>query len=194
MRPTTSSRFLPDPRDTEVKPEDIPLDIVFEDDHFAGGEQSRPAWWCTPPSKTGRHPGKCVGRFQNLLRCPATREARRLVHPHRQGHLRPVGHCQNRTGHYRAGTAVFDHTIDRTYWALVWGVSGNPRRVDKRKRGRSLRTGGDHGFSPGRQWPHGHHPLQTLKTLRYVSLIECKLETGHTHQIRAHLQYLGIDL
>jgi 23S rRNA pseudouridine1911/1915/1917 synthase len=89
----------------------------------------------------------------------------------------------------------FDHSIERTYNALVWGVpelaSGtinvNVGRSLKDRRVTTVFPNGDMG-----RRAVTHYRL--LKDLRYVSLVECKLETGRTHQIRAHMKYLGHPL
>ena len=86
----------------------------------------------------------------------------------------------------------FDHTIERTYRALVWGEPSLPSGTININVGRSLKDRrvttafpeGDHGRTAITHY-------KVLRSLRYVSLVECKLETGRTHQIRAHMKYLG---
>jgi 23S rRNA pseudouridine1911/1915/1917 synthase len=89
----------------------------------------------------------------------------------------------------------FDHTIERTYWALVWGVPDPPEGTINVPVGRSLKDrritvafpDGDYGRTA-----ITHYKL--LRDLRYVSLVECRLETGRTHQIRAHMKHIGHTL
>jgi 23S rRNA pseudouridine1911/1915/1917 synthase len=89
----------------------------------------------------------------------------------------------------------FDHTIERTYWALVWGVPNPPEGTIDVPVGRSLKDrritvafpDGDFGRNA-----ITHYKL--LQDLRYVSLVECRLETGRTHQIRAHMKHIGHTL
>ena len=88
----------------------------------------------------------------------------------------------------------FDHSIERTYYALVWGEMDAEGTIDVNL-GRSLKDRrvttafpeGDFG-----RWAVTHYKL--IKPLRYVSLVQCNLETGRTHQIRAHLKYIGHPL
>src|SRR5258708_18471222 len=86
----------------------------------------------------------------------------------------------------------FDHTIERTYWALVWGepepqegtVNVNVGRSPKDRRVTVAFPDGNMGRTA-----ITHYKL--LKAYRYVSIVECRLETGRTHQIRAHMKYRG---
>lgn len=91
----------------------------------------------------------------------------------------------------------YEHTIERTYNALVWGDfdEGEDKgtvnaHVGRHPRFRKKFT----AFPEGEQgkWAVTHY--QVLERLYYVSLIQCKLETGRTHQIRVHMQHLGHPL
>jgi 23S rRNA pseudouridine1911/1915/1917 synthase len=89
----------------------------------------------------------------------------------------------------------FDHTIERTYWAIVWGVPDPSQGTINVNVGRSLKDRRLTTAFPNNDF--GRHAIthfNLLKDLRYVSLVECKLETGRTHQIRAHMKYLGHTL
>jgi 23S rRNA pseudouridine1911/1915/1917 synthase len=90
----------------------------------------------------------------------------------------------------------FDRNLDRKYQALVWGdfkedegtVTGNIGRHLKDRKLMDV-------FPPDSE--HGKHAITHYKVLErfgYVTLIECKLETGRTHQIRAHMQHIGHSL
>ena len=89
----------------------------------------------------------------------------------------------------------FDHTISRKYVALVWGDVINDTGTVIAHVGRHLRLRklfeaypeGDHG-------KEGITHYKVLERFGYVTLIECVLETGRTHQIRVHMKYLGHPL
>ena len=88
----------------------------------------------------------------------------------------------------------FDHSIHRKYVALVWGdiaeggtVSGYIGRSLKDRRVMDIYDTEEKG-----KWSVTHYKV--LERLNYVTLIECELETGRTHQIRAHMQHIGHPL
>ena len=89
----------------------------------------------------------------------------------------------------------FDHTIERTYWALVWGVPDPPQGTVNVSVGRSLKDRRvTVAFPEGDYGRHAITHFRLLQDLRYVSLVECRLETGRTHQIRAHMKHIGHPL
>lgn len=86
----------------------------------------------------------------------------------------------------------FDHSIHRTYQALVWGVPDPPEGTINVHVGRSLKDRRvTVAFPEGEFGRHAITHYKLLQDLRYVSLVECRLETGRTHQIRAHMKYIG---
>ena len=89
----------------------------------------------------------------------------------------------------------FDHSIERTYYALIWGIPKesegtidvNLGRSEKDRRVTVAIEDGSRGRTAVTHY-------KVLKELRYISLIQCNLETGRTHQIRAHFKHLGHPL
>lgn len=89
----------------------------------------------------------------------------------------------------------YEHTTDRTYQALVWGepdpeagsIYGNIDRDPKDRTKRKV-------FPEGEGGKHAITHYKTIEKMYYVSLIECKLETGRTHQIRVHMSSIGHPL
>ena len=96
----------------------------------------------------------------------------------------------------RLSKDFFDRNLDRIYHALVWGdfkedtgtVTGNVGRHQKdRKKMDVLPDDNEHG-------KHAVTHYRVLERFGYVTLLECKLETGRTHQIRVHMQHIGHSL
>ena len=89
----------------------------------------------------------------------------------------------------------FDRTTERRYHALVWGDFEEEEGVIEGHIGRSLKNRKVMDVFPDGEF--GKHAVTRWKVLErfgYVTLVECKLETGRTHQIRAHFQHIGHPL
>lgn len=188
--------FPQPPRETDVKPENIPLTIVFEDEHLL--VVNKPAGMVVHPAHqnwTGTLVNALAFHFQNLPHMPGNDGRPGLVHRIDKETSGLVVIAKTETALVHLAKQFFNHTIERTYWALVWGEPEQEHGTINVNVGRSLKDRritvafpkGDHG-----RYAITHYKV--LKTLRYVSLVECKLETGRTHQIRAHMKYLGHPL
>lgn len=184
---------LPEPpRDTDVKPENIPLHIVFEDDHVL--VINKPAGMVVHPAYqnwTGTLVNALAYHFQNLPQMPGNDGRPGLVHRIDKDTSGLLVIAKTESALTQLAKQFFDHSIERTYNALVWGepdpaegtINVNVGRSLKDRRVTTAFPEGDFGR------PAITH-YKVLQNLRYVSLIECKLETGRTHQIRAHMKYL----
>jgi len=89
----------------------------------------------------------------------------------------------------------FDRTTDRRYNALVWGDFDEDEGTIEGNIGRSVKDRiRQFVFADGEQGKHAVTRWSVIERFRYVTLVECKLETGRTHQIRVHMQYTGHPL
>ena len=188
---------LPEPpRDTDVVPENIPLNIVFEDEHLL--VINKPAGMVVHPAYqnwSGTLVNALAYHFQQLPQMPGNEGRPGLVHridKDTSGLLVVAKDEATLTGLARQ---FFDHTIERRYHALVWGVPEPPEGTINVNVGRSLKDRRvTVAFPAGDMGRHAITHYKLLQDLRYVSLVECKLETGRTHQIRAHMKYIGHPL
>ncbi len=188
--------FPEPPRDTEVVPENIPLNIVFEDEHLlivdkAAGMVVHPAY----QNWSGTLVNALVYHFQNLPEMKGNDGRPGLVHRIDKDTSGLLVIAKDEATLSGLARQFFHHTIERTYNALVWGVPEPPAGTINVNVGRSLKDRRiTTSFPDGTMGRHAITHYSLLKDLRYVSLVECKLETGRTHQIRAHMKYLGHPL
>ena len=90
---------------------------------------------------------------------------------------------------------IFDRTIERRYLALVWGDFKEDEGTIIGHVGRNLKDRKIMDVFPsGEQGKHAVTHYKVVERFGYVTLIECKLETGRTHQIRVHMKYAGHTL
>jgi 23S rRNA pseudouridine1911/1915/1917 synthase len=188
--------FPEPPRDTDVKPENIPLNIVYEDDDIlvvnkAAGMVVHPAF----QNWTGTLVNALTYHFQNLPNMKGNTGRPGLVHRIDKDTSGLLVIAKTEIAMTKLAKQFFDHSIERTYWALVWGELASPAGTINVNVGRSFK---DRRITTA--FPEGDYGrtaithYKVLQSLRYVSLVECKLETGRTHQIRAHMKFLGHPL
>lgn len=188
---------LPEPpRDTDVKPENIPINIVFEDDYVM--VVNKPPGMVVHPAYqnwSGTLVNALAYHFRELPHMPGNEGRPGLVHRIDKDTSGLLVIAKTEAAITHLAKQFFDHSIERTYQAIVWGVPSPEAGTINVNVGRSLK---DRRVTTA--FPKGdfgrtaitHYRL--IKDYRYVSLVECKLETGRTHQIRAHMKYLGHPL
>ncbi len=188
---------LPEPpRDTDVVPENIPLDIVFEDDHLL--VVNKPPGMVVHPAYnnwTGTLVNALAYHFQQLPTMKNNEGRPGLVHRIDKDTSGLLVIAKTESAMTGLARQFFNHTIDRTYYALVWGELREHSGTIDVNLGRSPKDRRvTMGFPEGETGRHAITHYRLIQPFRYVSLIQCKLETGRTHQIRAHLKHIGHPL
>ena len=188
---------LPEPpRTGKVVPQQMALDIRYEDADLL--IVNKPAGMVVHPAY-GNWEGTLVnGLAYHLENLPTGRNGEirpGLVHriDKDTSGLLVIGKTEWAMTHL--SQQFFHHTIERSYRALVWGKFDEDAGTVRGHIGRSLRDRKVQAVYPGGE--QGKHAVTHYRVLqRYgpVTLLECRLETGRTHQIRAHMQHIGHPL
>lgn len=183
------------PRDTEVYPEELPLNIIYEDDDVL--VVNKEAGMVVHPgynNYTGTLVNGLVFHFQQLPTLPGNDGRPGLVHRIDKDTSGLLLISKNERSMTYLARQFFEHTITRKYVALAWGdleqdgtVEGYIGRSVSDRRVMSIYDDPEKG-----KWSVTHYKV--LERLNYVTLIECQLETGRTHQIRAHMKHIGHPL
>lgn len=192
------SMVLPWPvREVELVPENIPLKVLYEDDHMLVIDKQ--AGLVVHPGHgnwTGTLVNALMYQFGQQPKKVGEMEARPgLVHrlDKNTSGVMVIGKTEQAAAHL--ADQFFHRTNERRYLALVWGdfpedegtVEGHIGRSPKDRTVMQVFPEGEHGKPAITHW-------KVVERFVYCTLVECKLETGRTHQIRAHMRYLGHQL
>jgi 23S rRNA pseudouridine1911/1915/1917 synthase len=182
------------PFENHIIPEDIPLNIVYEDDALL--VINKPPGLVVHPGH-GNYTGTLVNalafHFDNLPLNSSERPG--LVHRIDKNTSGLLVIAKTETAMTHLAKQFEDKTTEREYIALVWGnvkedegtIEGHIARHMKDRMQMAVYPEGDVG-------KHAVTHYKVLERFGYVTLVSCKLETGRTHQIRVHMKYIGHTL
>ncbi|APU67373.1 RluA family pseudouridine synthase [Christiangramia flava] len=177
-------------------PEDIPLDIVHEDEALL--VVNKPAGMVVHPGH-GNYSGTLINalvhHFENLPKNSSERPG--LVHRIDKDTSGLLVIAKTEDAMAKLSKQFFDKTSEREYVAIVWGnveedegtIEGNIGRNPKNRLQNIVYEGDD--AENGK--PAVTH-FKVIERLGYVTLVSCRLETGRTHQIRVHMKHIGHTL
>ena len=179
-------------RDTEIKPEDIPLEIPYEDDDLL--IVNKPAGMVVHPG-VGNWDGTLVNALMfhlNRQGIPTEKQNRAgLVHRIDKDTSGLLVIAKTPDAKTNLGNQFFNKTTKRRYQALVWGNVEQDEGTVVGNIGRNPRDRMQMTVLPDDQGKHAVTHYRVLERLGYVTLVECILETGRTHQIRVHMKHIG---
>jgi 23S rRNA pseudouridine1911/1915/1917 synthase len=190
---------LPPPEPAVPRGENIPLDVIFEDEHLI--VINKPAGLVVHPA-----PGNPSGTLVNALIAHCGASLSGIGDVMRPGIVHRIDKdttglmivAKNDAAHLGLARQFEKHSIKRAYSAIVWGsvanatgtIEGNiGRSSSNRKKMAVVKSGGKHARTRYKTLKRFGPPTQPFATL-----VECQLETGRTHQIRVHFAKLGHPL
>jgi 23S rRNA pseudouridine1911/1915/1917 synthase len=184
------------PRVTEIAPENIPLEVVYEDDQLV--VINKQAGLVVHPG-FGNYSGTLVNalmyHFQDLPLFNENSPRPGLVHRLDKDTTGIMVVAKNETALAKLAKQFFDRTTQRSYVALVWGDFAEDTGRIEGYIGRNIRDRKQMDvFDTEEMGKYAVTHYKVLERFGYVTLVECKLETGRTHQIRVHFKHIGHPL
>ena len=187
---------VPQPKQTSLQPFKFKLDIIFQDNNLIV---------INKPAGISMHPGP--GNYDNTIvnalmsyddiKLSSIGDELRpgIVHRIDKDTSGLIVIAKNNLSHENISNQFSEHSIDRVYNALVWGKlrpqSGRIETlITRSSKNRQLM---EISFTKGKKAITNYKTLKVFegKNIPTLSLVECKLETGRTHQIRVHMSYKG---
>jgi len=190
---------IPKAKRVSLKPYNLKLDIVYEDENLL---------IVNKPSKISMHPG--AGEYDktlvNALMYYDSKNLSNIGDEVRPGIVHRIDKdtsglvviAKNNSTHENLSKQFKEHSINRTYQALIWGKlkpqSGKIQTlITRSSKNRQLM---EVGISKGKKAITNYKTLEVFENEKTptFSFVECKLETGRTHQIRVHMSYKGNNI
>ncbi len=191
------SIHLPPPSDPQAFPQDIPIDVVYEDEHLVVVD--KPAGMVVHPAA-----GNPDGTLVNALLHHCRGQLSGIGGVARPGIVHRIDKdtsgllvvAKSDVAHEGLAKQFADHSLERAYLAVCAGHPSPPSGTVDARIGRSDRDRKKMAVLPADS-TRGKHAVTHYKTLEKLdnsALIECRLETGRTHQVRVHLASIGHPL
>ena len=183
--------LLPPVREATPQAEDIPLDIMFEDDHII--VLNKPSGMVVHPG-----PGQPDGTLVNALIAHCGDSLTGIGGVMRPGIVHRLDKdtsgvmmaAKSDTAHQKLTEMFAAHDLDRHYLAITWGMPPETEGRIEAALGRSTRDRKKQAVVP-----NGRYAATNWTVIRrlppFASIVECRLKTGRTHQIRVHMAHLG---
>jgi 23S rRNA pseudouridine1911/1915/1917 synthase len=189
----TITVYIPDPKPPEIKAQEIPLNIIYEDDDVI--VVNKPQGMVVHPAP-GNHENTLVNAL--LAHCGESLSGINgvirpgIVHRIDKGTSGILMVAKNDRAHLSLAKQIKDHSFLRVYNAIVVGHLKEEEGIISFPRGRSTADRKKMAVIPsGINARNAVTHYKVLKNLKGMSLVEFTLETGRTHQIRVHTAYLG---
>lgn len=180
------------PREIELIPQDIPINIIYEDEDVVvvnkkPGMVVHPAYG----NYTGTLVNALMWHFRDLPLFQTGEQRPGLVHRIDKNTSGILVIAKNELALNRLSRQFYERTTDRKYIAIIWGVPEQEEGTITGYVGRNIRDRKVMQVFPDEsQGKPAITHYKVIENFGYVSVIECKLETGRTHQIRVHFSHI----